>query len=158
MQDLKLYTEILHAVENGIITTKKGELNALYRKYDKEFPRLDEFYECLKVAFDRICTMDFLKGSDLAKPYVIYSLALALIHGAHTVPNFEQGDVTVDFASGSTEGRLLELSTALDLDEEEAKDSPFKEFIAASSDRTNVKAQRETRVRWFIKALSGTEG
>jgi hypothetical protein len=52
---------------------------------------------------------------------------------------------------------MLELSAALDLDEEQANSSPFAEFIRASRDRTNVKAQRETRVRWFIKALSGAE-
>jgi hypothetical protein len=157
MQDLKLYTEILHAVEHGITTTNKKALDSLYREYDKTFSRSVEFNELIDFAFDRIVQMSFLKGSNLAKPYMIYSLTLALIDSEHPIPNFEPFQMAVDFDSISLERRMLDLSAALDLDEEQAAASPFAEFILASRDRTNVKAQRETRVRWFIKALSGAE-
>jgi hypothetical protein len=155
MQDLKLYTEILHAIELGITTTNKKSLDWLYKKYDQEFPKNDEFASCLKFAFDSITAMSFLKGSNIAKPYMLYSLALALIDSMHPIPRFEPFELAIDFDSISLERRLLKLSASLDLDDEQAKISPFREFIAASRDRTNVKTQRETRVRWFIKALSG---
>jgi hypothetical protein len=157
MQDLKLYTEILHAVDHGITTTNKKALDSLYKAYDQEFPKNEEFAKCLDFAFDRITAMTFLKGSNIAKPHMLYSLALALIDSMHSIPNFESFELEIDFDSISLERRLLELSAALDLDEEQSENSPFQEFIAASRDRTNVKAQRETRVRWFIKALSGAK-
>lgn len=157
MQDFKLYTEILHAVEHGITTTNKKALDSLYRTYDKEFARSDEFSQCLDFAFDRIVQMAFLKGTNIAKPHMLYSLALALIDSVQPIPNFEPVEFNIDFDSISLERRILELSAALDLDEEQANQSPFAEFILASRDRTNVKAQRETRTRWFIKALVGAE-
>ena len=101
--------------------------------------------------------MRFLKETNIAKPHMIYSLALALIDSLHPIPNFQQFQLNIDFNSISLERRMLELSAALDLDEEQGIRSPFAEFIAASRDRTNVKGQRETRIRWFIKALSGAE-
>lgn len=157
MQDLKLYTEILHALEHGITTTNRKALDSLYKAYDKEFPKAEDFGTALDFAFDRITAMQYLKGSNISKPFMLYSLALALIDSTRPIPHFERFEMTADFNSITVERRLLELSAILDLDEEQGKNSPFAEFIAACRDRTNVKAQRETRVRWFIKALQGAE-
>jgi hypothetical protein len=158
MQDLKLYTEILHAVEHGITTTNKKSLDDLYKQYDEHFPKADEFSECIDFAFDRISEMGFLRGTNLAKSYMLYSLALALIDTIHPVPNIPKAQPVIDFDSISFERRLLNLSAALDLADDEADRSPYREFIEASRDKTNVKAQRETRVRWFVKAISGSKG
>jgi hypothetical protein len=157
MQDLKLYTEILHAIEHGITTTNKKSLDSLYKAYDQEFQKSAVYTKCLQFAFSSIGGMTFLKGSNIAKPYMLYSLALALIDSMHPIPAFKRFKLAVDFGSISLERRLLKMSAALDLDDEQAEVSLFQEFIAASRDRTNVKDQRETRVRWFIKALSGAK-
>ncbi|HLG89221.1 MAG TPA: DUF262 domain-containing protein [Alphaproteobacteria bacterium] len=157
MQDLKLYTEIAHALDHGITTTNKKALDQIYKKYDREFGSEEDFHERMSFAFDNIISMKYIKGTNLAKPYMIYSLALAIIDSKYSIPNLEPEDIAVDFSSIALERRLLELSAALDVDEEDAKSSPFQTFISASRDRTNVKAQRETRAQWFIKALSGAK-
>jgi hypothetical protein len=157
MQDLKLYTEILHAMQHGITTTNKAALDAMYRDNDQSFAKEDNFAKPLKYAFDRICSMSYLKDSNLAKPYMIYSLALAIIDSQSSIPNLGQFKLAVDFDSISLERRLLDMSAAIDLDSSKTKKSPFGNFIEASRERTNVKAQRETRVKWFIKALSGSQ-
>ena len=41
--------------------------------------------------------MQFLKGSNIAKPYMLYSLALALIDSMHPIPNFEPFELLIDF-------------------------------------------------------------
>lgn len=157
MQDLKLYTEILHAIEHGISTTNKKALDALYKQYDQNFPKADEYGECLTFALDKITEMKFLAGTNLAKPYMLYSLALALVDTVHPVPNLDAAPPVADFASISLERRLIELSSALDLDDDDADDSPFATFISASRERTNVKTQREMRVHWFIGALKDSQ-
>jgi hypothetical protein len=157
MQDLKLYTEILHAVDHGITTTNKKALDWMYRSYDKNPTKVQAFSEPLDFAFDQISAMKFLARTNLVKPYMLYSLALALIDSKRPIPNLEPFEIAIDFDSISFERRMLALSAALDLDDEEARESSFQEFIAASRERTNVKAQRQTRVRWFINALSGAE-
>jgi hypothetical protein len=81
-----------------------------------------------------------------------------LIDSAHPIPSFEPFELEGDFDSISLERRFLALSAALDLDDEQALLSPFRKFISASRERTNVKTQRETRIRWFIKALTGARG
>jgi hypothetical protein len=155
MQDMKLLTEISYAIENGITTTNKRALDSIYKKYDREFPKEAEFSDYLKLAFDQICDMRYLADSNLNRPHMIYSLALALIVFQHPIPGYEARAIELQFDSESLERRLLSISAALALDDEAAKGSPFGEFIAASSEKTNVKAQRETRIAWFVHALDG---
>jgi hypothetical protein len=51
------------------------------------------------------------------------------------------------------ERQLLEMADALDLEDGELLNSPYKQFVDAASERTNVKSQRETRVRAFLEVL-----
>jgi hypothetical protein len=87
----------------------------------------------------------------------LLSLALALINRINPIPNFEEGILGHEFLSRSLESRMLELSEAMELDEDRARVSPYRDFIAAASSRTNVKAQRETRIRWFLRVLDRAE-
>lgn len=155
MQDLKLLTEIVHALEHGVSTTNKKVLDSVYRKYNQRFAGRREISNLLDLAFDRICEMTYLSDSNLAKPYMLYSLALAIISKENDIPGFSADRADIEFESRSLESRLMEMDSALDLDDARAKGSPFYEFIGASSSRTNVKVQRETRIRWFLAALHG---
>jgi hypothetical protein len=152
MQDLKLFTEICHAIEKGITTTSRKSLDTLYRNYDENFPEQDEFSKVLKFAFDSIAAMKFLKSTNLAKHYQVYSLALALVHLQHPIPGHDAVEKR-DIDPGKLEQRLLELADALDLTGADANASKFKAFIEASVDRTNVKDQRETRFGFYLTAL-----
>lgn len=154
MQDLKLLAEITHALKHGITTTKQEHLKALYRENDASFPDEDVFTRAFQHAFAAISRMDYIAGTNLSKPYMIYSLVLALIHQVHRIPGLDgESQPSTDIDHVDLERRLLALSAAVDVDEDAAKNSPYRTFIAASAERTNVKEQRIARTRWFLKAL-----
>ncbi|MEL6120183.1 MAG: DUF262 domain-containing protein [Pseudomonadota bacterium] len=152
MQDLKLYTEIACGIDKGVTTTAKKDLDRIYRDNDKSFDKEEEFQRFYDYAFSRICAMEFLKGTDLAKPYQIYSIALALIHelqeAIETDPQAEP-----DFDMKVVEANFLDIASGLELSESDAGDPMLKDFISASKERTNVKDQREKRIATFREVL-----
>ena len=51
---------------------------------------------------------------------------------------------------------VYDLSLLADAVEQEKGDD-YEEFVLASTSKTNVKKQRETRFLWFCRALTGRE-
>jgi hypothetical protein len=154
MQDLKLLTECTHALVKGVKTTNKNMLEKIYAEFDEEFPLEDELGEVFDYVQAMFLQLEFLKGSTLSKPFIVYSILLALASHQMEIPElpneYDDGE-EIDF--DLVRGNFALLEEALELDEDEAEDSPFAEFIAACSERTNVKDQRETRIRWMMRAF-----
>lgn len=154
MQDMKLLTEVCHAMSHGIATTSKKSLDRIYADFDERFPDEGDYRRVITSAFETLSEMTYLQDTNLVKPFVIYSLLIALIHWEWTIP----GLTVADYTGGTIDHdvarrRLLELSEALELDADRARRSRHRDFIRASSEKTNVKANRETRVRALIEAL-----
>lgn len=154
MQDAKLLTEVSHAMDVGIRTTNKLSLNAIYAKYEEDFEEEGEFREALEYANGILNDLEVITNSNLNRAYIIYSMILAAVSHKREIPGLpnewdEGEDVDYDMVAQN----LIMLSDAMDLDEEDLADSPFEEFVLACSERTNVKDQRETRTRWFMRAF-----
>jgi hypothetical protein len=156
MLDLKLLTEVTHAFDLGIKTTNKRSLDALYAKYDRNFPHEQAYGDMLDFAFGNMTDLDALDHTNLAKPYFVYSLAVALAHQLQAIPDLE---LPADLAQNedpdfeALNENLKLMSDALDIDEEDLDDSPFKSFVEACVEKTNTRQQRETRARWCLRAL-----
>jgi len=152
MQDLKLYTEIACAVDDDVKTTSRKDLDRIYKKYDTDFPRGEEFRDAVRFALGKVVEMPFLVGTDLVKPYQIYSLSIALIKERSS---YRSAGNLVDpsFDSSSLESNLLDLADSLGVSDDEVSKSPYAEFVLSSRDRTNVKDQRLKRVAAFRSAL-----
>jgi len=154
MQDLKLLTEAVHAFDEGIKTTSKRSLESLYRRYDNNFPHERPYSAMLEFAFRTVAELEVVEGSNLARPYIFYSLLLALAHQVRAIPNLEAAPRrSRNFNRERARNNLVKLSESLELDEDDIEDSDYEEFILACSERTNVRSQRETRARWFLRAL-----
>jgi hypothetical protein len=158
MQDAKLLTELAHALEAGISTTTKNKLDALYGKYDKEFPHQEEWRHLLVDAITKASSYETVPGSSLAKHYHFYSLALALIHAEHPQANFMDAAEGLDVANVAEEGvvsnNLAALAEALDSEDPDDPSGEYAEFVRASAATTNTKANRATRFTWFYKAIT----
>lgn len=154
MQDAKLLTEVCHAMDLGVRTTNKRSLDAIYSKYEAEFSEEAGYREALGYANGVLNDLEVISDSNLNRAHIIYSLILAAVSHKRDVPNLEnewdEGE-EVDFELVTR--NLTLLSDALELEEEELAASPFEEFVLACSERTNVKDQRETRTRWFMRAF-----
>ena len=98
--------------------------------------------------------MTFLEGTNLAKPFIIYSLAIALAHQIHSIPKLRKAAPKPPLKLKAVERSLMSLSASLDLSEAAAKRSPHKDFISASAKGTNVKEARVKRTNALLDALA----
>lgn len=154
MLDAKLITEIGHAYVHGITTTNARSLDSLYRTRDTEFREEGVLNAGLNAASALMPQWPDLHGSSLSKPYQLYSLILAIAHVQRSIPTLRQvftsPEISIDAVAVLPP--LTQLAAAIEQDDTQG---PFAAFVAASTDRTNVKSQRETRFEWFCRALSG---
>ena len=157
MLDTKLLSEVCHAILYGMKTTNKKSLDDLYRERNKEFPERDAIDAGLSRTLDIIGGWKALENGSLMRHHIVYSLVLATYHILLGVDNFEEIVESPKLTRLNDEvvvRNLSILSEALERPED-GEYVDFGEFVDAASDRTNVKAQREIRFRWFCRALSG---
>ena len=162
MADMKLIAEIAHAFDHSITTTNKRSLDALYKAFEREYPKADadfergeDFSEKLGSAVDLVLSMSSLAKTKITRPYSMYSLLLALMHAEHEIPALSE------IAAGGRglrdltdmERSLGEIADALRTDVGEAEDDGFERLREAFSSRTNVKDQRETRFVAYLDAV-----
>jgi hypothetical protein len=150
-QDAKLFSEIAHALLNGIQTTKALELNNLYRDYDSQFPQEELLEARFEKAFDLLVTFPVVVRSPLAKPHQFYALFLATTHALNPAEPLQQSyrrdhQVAVDRT-------LVEANFSLLVEALESDSQKFRRFVAAGAEKTNVGSQRVTRFRWYSRAL-----
>lgn len=154
MADAKLFAEVIHALLEGVSTTNKRKLDALYRDHDETFPDQAKLRGWFDNAFQLLLDLEELHGGPLMKPHMLYSLLLALMHASNPVPTLQElrplaGPIDIDVGCAVRE--LTALAEAMHNEEVEEK---FQDFVAASMSKTNVKAQRETRIVAFLDALA----
>lgn len=155
MADVKLLAEVSHALIYGITTTNKTALDNLYKSNDKSFARSDDFEDKFTQALDQLVSWTELRKTALMKPHQIYSLMLALIHVRTPAPELNAAFPMSKGKSSLKSAALDNLLTLSDALENDVTKGPVKNFIQASAEKTNVKAQRETRFKWFCRALTG---
>ena len=155
MADRKLFAEIVHAMLNGVKTTNTKMLNGLYRTYDADdVPEEDELLRAIDSACSTILGWRELLPTGLVqRSHIFYSLMLAVISVENKWPGpllqgFEHANRIIQ---ANAEQNLLALSDALMNGDE---DSPFRAFVKASSEKTNTKDQRETRIKWLATAIT----
>lgn len=155
MQDAKLLTEVANAMIEGITTTNKSSLDALYKKYDKEFPQEESVDSAVRPALRFVLSLEEIRGTPLLKPYNVYSLLLAQMHATKTWPMFTEAEYVAPkveaFVPGDAAYNLALLAEAIE--SPDAAAAEFQKFVDATSDRTNVAAQRRTRFDFFVAAL-----
>ena len=154
MADMKLLTEITHALESGITTTNKASLTQIYRKFDTSFPNAVSHTRRFDEAILAMIDLQQIHGTAVTKPLSLYALLLALMHADSEVESLSSlaaggnGLKTPEDRARS----LSELSAVLDLDESDVPEG-LKAFYKASDKGTNVGAARETRFLTYLDAV-----
>ena len=154
MADAKLLSEITHALIYGITTTTATHLDKLYRTFDDKFSHQNDVGSRIDQAMNQMIELNEIHKSPLMKPYLIYSLILAITHLKNPVkeltPVYEPPK-NYRFRREYVLPNLTALAEALEDPENCAP--KFKDFVTASLKTTNEKTRRETIFSWFCKAL-----
>ena len=152
MADHKLFAEVVHALLNGVRTTNSTMLDSMYRKYNNDdIPEEQHLLKAIDSAFSRVvgwrelCTTNIVQ-----RTHVFYSLILAVISVEHNWHTLLQDQDSTGTIQPHSENNLLAISDALS---SESEDNWFRPLVMASSEKTNTKDQRETRMRWLAAAL-----
>jgi hypothetical protein len=154
MADAKLLTEVVHAMINGITTTNARSLRKLYADYDREFEPDRDLTRRLSAAHRRFEAWELLPKA-LRKHYHAYSLLLALLAAQQAIDGLSP-IVGRHRALRNDRVILRNLAVLSAILERDPEDVPgeYRTFYEASEKGTNVKAARETRCRWYYKALT----
>jgi hypothetical protein len=153
MADAKLISEFSHAVLYGVSTTNKNALDQLYSRFDDKFSKEEELAKRFSRAMDLVLSLEELHGGLLMRPYALYSLLLAITHAQKPLtklrsvyPRSRPQKIDLQIAKAN----LTQLAEVLETGMTTGR---FKKFVAASSEKTNVAAQRKNRIKWLSRAL-----
>lgn len=153
MADAKLLTEVAFSLANGLKTTKKKELDDIYKTRDQSFPESADWEARIRKALEYCFYLEDIHRTSIVKPYVFHTLLLAYIHrkrrvdvlSSDTAPgNEEMGDDAVVAAN------LTALAMAIEQGNEQGA---YGEFVKACATKTNVASHRAERFRWLYAAL-----
>ncbi|MBA7704375.1 hypothetical protein ES703_113182 [subsurface metagenome] len=155
MADYRLFGEVVLILDQGFVTTKKKQLDDLYRRYNVEFPREDEIRGKLQSALEKIFSDEALRDDALMRGHMFQSLMAALIAN-------EYGGDFVDQAADAEPVLAQKLSQSpIPLDvlcaalREPGENPDLDRFISACSQKTNVDSQRIIRFLYLRAALDG---
>jgi hypothetical protein len=152
MADAKLFAEVVSGLLLGITTTSKTSLDRLYENNDMSFDRAFDVEAAIVEAMDFALSLHGLRGTPLVKTHMFYSLLLARIAVRQWPELAPVSPSKRSAVAPDAENRLLGLADALDDPDSHPKAKPF---VLASTDRTNVKSQRETRVGVLAHTIVG---
>ncbi|MCH8814264.1 MAG: DUF262 domain-containing protein [Chloroflexi bacterium] len=153
MQDTKFLAELVHALLNGVTTTTKNKLDSMYRTYEnEEVPEEGAIRRAIDKAIGQVMKWDITETS-LVKSYLFYSLILAVVLVQTDWPALQYLKAATSRSKVRTQAERNLIKLAATLDDPEAFED-YSEFTKASDKETNVKSQREARVRWLTKAIS----
>jgi len=161
MEDAVLLTELAQIVMSGIKRRDSRLLNKLYSENDDAFGQRDIVRRILMETLDFVkVELNDILASEAIKPYILYSLAGALIYNKYGIEGINPADLDHQLPCGDfcdntsmASRRVLELINAADTDSISAGDA--KDFRNASASATTNVKNRLTRIRVLAKALRG---
>lgn len=153
MLDAKLVTELAHAVQHGIVTSQKKILDKFYETNDPEYANANSMTQLLDDVMDRITDWTEIHGTVLMKPYIFFTLFLAVAHKMNTIDALTD-DFPVETPGFGDPGiTLANLGALAAAAESEEPDQAHKPFVDACARATNTKNQRKVRLTWLLRAL-----
>ena len=153
MADAKLFSEMTHALLNGITTTNKSALYKLYKTHDQQFPNRESVRSRFGRIFEFLLSLQPIHRGSLMKPHMFYSLVLAGIHVTDPVETLSGVFTPADDYRYDRDIVLSNLTGLAEAVDNSENNSEFEEFVAASAEETNTAESRKTRFRWFCKAF-----
>jgi hypothetical protein len=172
MADGEMFSELVMALSSGIKTASPAAITEFYEANDKTFDAADEMRRRFAVVFDRLLKWEPLHHGPLMKAYHFFSLFLAMSHAIEPVDALQpvvtlahpvdiDDDVALvnlgtlaDVATTTTEtDQKADRTESQEVEETLDVEAKYDEFRRAAAEGTNIEAQRQTRFRWFLRAV-----
>src|SRR5687768_5354228 len=125
-------------------------LDSMYKQFNNEFADEATIEKAIATALGEISGWVELHNGPLMKPYQLYSLILAVAHARTLIPKL-QSVFRVNLAQAIDRDEAVQALSVLAEAVEQEDEGDYSEFVSASSSKTNVKKERETRFIWFCR-------
>ena len=79
MADSRLFSELIHTIVHGFVTSKAPQIDALYKRYDKVFVEEDLFFSYLEEGIERAVQEVATGERELQRGYMFQTLALVFV-------------------------------------------------------------------------------
>lgn len=154
MSDLKLYADIILAVDFGFQTVKGVQIDSLYKKYNGTFLVEEQYTAVLTQSIDKFLSMDELQRPGFYKAHVFQTIILAIaeLQSTGCIPGLGEPNLGSELAKVEQLALPLELLSDSILDPDSYPVAA--DFTAASTQKTNVASSRFTRFAFFKAALT----
>lgn len=156
MADAELISDCILAQERGVVSTSPRDLTALYRRYDSDLEKSEEYTREIKAAIGFVTSdLEVLRRTHMMKPYALHSLITALVHcrrGIESIGEKFEVEPLGRYALRPAEAanNLLALAQAHEAKEEEG---PYATYVWGCSGGTNRAPRRTARVAAVLRAL-----
>jgi len=154
MQDAEFVTELVIAIEHGIVSSSPKQLNDTYKKYDEEFDSRDEYFHKIKSVFDFISSnLSPLRKSFIMKPYALQSLFVALYFLKYGIPEIEDVILSPKQWPQNVEEALDNIEKLNVAHETKEWGGPFYQYVYGIESSTNKAKQRISRLYSLLEAF-----
>lgn len=158
MADSELLAEMIHTLENGIVSSSNKGLSDLYKKYDDSFEFEAEYKSKIREFFAyAVETLGELRNSYLMKPYVLHSLFSSAMHNKYGLPGVEEktGLVPIGIMAVNPELVVPGLHSLSLAHESKDLEGDFGDYVWGATGGTNREPRRVERVKYLCLALRG---
>jgi hypothetical protein len=156
MADSELIAELVLVLEEGLINRTESSIYNVYKKYDVNFEREEEYANIIRHFFQMIAShFGELRNTFIMKTYAVHSLFSAYTHIKFGIPKGEESlgfpsrgkDIKTD---DETLNKLIQIS---DAHETKDIDGPYGEYVKAAISTTTKAAQRKARTKILADVL-----
>jgi hypothetical protein len=137
MVDTRLYSEVIHSIESGFVTTKSAQIDALYRKHNSEFEKEAEYLEYLKVGVEKGIQEISDGERELSRGYIFQSIMLVLIDRHFNLGMKQKAAETAPDVASSISDSKFEMSILINCLRDPEEFPELGEFVN-STKGTNV--------------------
>ncbi|WP_394887042.1 hypothetical protein ACG873_20205 [Mesorhizobium sp. AaZ16] len=152
MGDSRLYSEIIHTILNGFVTTKGPQIDALYKRFNTTFGEEDQYFAYLEAGIERAVQEVAVGERELQRGYMFQSLALIFID-RHFNLDLKQKAVEAapDIAAALQTG-AVDLAILIDGLRDPESHPTLTEFVEATKG-TNVGRAKAVRFLYLDAAV-----
>ena len=152
MADTQLYSEIVHTIVNGFVTTKAPQIDALYRRFNTTFDEEDQFLAYLKAGIN--CAVQEVAGSEreLHRMYMFQTLVLIFVEREFDLGLKRKAEVVAPEVATSCRNEPVDLAILIDGLRDPESHPGIAEFVDATKG-TNVAHAKAVRFLYLDAAV-----
>lgn len=152
MGDSRLYSEIIHTIMNGFVTTKGPQIDALYKRFNSNFEQEDLFYSYLDYGLNQAIHEVNAGERELQRGYLFQTLTLIHIDRRfHLGLRQSAADIAPEVAASVQAGQV-DLAILIDGLRDPEGHQALAEFVDATKG-TNVGRAKAVRFLYLDAAV-----